>query len=225
MADLESIEELEQAVVADVPQELEGKDLSEVISQYKALNQAFSRQGNDMGELRRLTDELIKPKEPPKEIDFYDDPKAFVEQIISQHVAPLKQTVDSTTHRDVLARLDKEHSGWRDTVDSPEFVAWKNASPIRTELYQRNQGAVDYAAAKDLLENWELSQGNRQETAEAKRQQDLNAVKTETGSSSERPSKKVFRRADVIRLKIEDPQKYKAMSSELMDAYREGRVR
>jgi hypothetical protein len=35
----------------------------------------------------------------------------------------------------------------------------------------------------------------------------------------------VYRRADLIRLKMQDPNRYDALSDEIMQAYQEGRVR
>jgi hypothetical protein len=38
-------------------------------------------------------------------------------------------------------------------------------------------------------------------------------------------SKKVYRRADLIRLRLENPDRYDALSDEIMKAYSEGRVK
>jgi len=46
----------------------------------------------------------------------------------------------------------------------------------------------------------------------------------DTGGSGE-TTRKVYRRADLIRLKMRDPGKYDAMSDEIMAAYSEGRVK
>jgi hypothetical protein len=38
-------------------------------------------------------------------------------------------------------------------------------------------------------------------------------------------SKKVYRRADLIRLRLENPDRYDALQDEIMKAYSEGRVK
>lgn len=49
------------------------------------------------------------------------------------------------------------------------------------------------------------------------------AVPKNTASAAPAP-KSVFRREDLIRMRVEDPDKYKAMNAEIMKAYQEGRV-
>ena len=46
----------------------------------------------------------------------------------------------------------------------------------------------------------------------------------DVGGSGE-SSKRVYRRADLIRLKMTDPSRYEALSDEIMQAYAEGRVK
>ncbi len=48
---------------------------------------------------------------------------------------------------------------------------------------------------------------------------------TVKSGSDEAPSKKVFRRSDIIKLMQTDPDKYDMMQPEIMQAYREGRVK
>ena len=55
-------------------------------------------------------------------------------------------------------------------------------------------------------------------------QQNLKAAATDTGGSGE-SSKRVYRRADLIRLRMTDPARYEALSDEIMTAYAEGRVK
>ena len=49
----------------------------------------------------------------------------------------------------------------------------------------------------------------------------LTTVVDGTGESG----KRVYRRADLIRLKMQDPARYDALSDEIMAAYAEGRVK
>jgi hypothetical protein len=54
--------------------------------------------------------------------------------------------------------------------------------------------------------------------------QALKTVAVDTGGSGE-TSKKVYRRADLIRLRMTDPARYEAMNDEILAAYASGRVR
>jgi hypothetical protein len=61
---------------------------------------------------------------------------------------------------------------------------------------------------------------------EAKRQDALKAGKAESRTSSgSTGTGKTYRRADLIRLKMEDPMKYESMQDEIYAAYAEGRVK
>jgi hypothetical protein len=46
----------------------------------------------------------------------------------------------------------------------------------------------------------------------------------DTGGSGE-ATKKIYRRADLIRLKMTDPDRYESLQPEIMRAYTEGRVK
>ena len=52
----------------------------------------------------------------------------------------------------------------------------------------------------------------------------MKAAQVDVGGSGE-SSKRVYRRADLIRLKMTDPGRYETLSDEIMQAYSEGRVR
>ena len=52
----------------------------------------------------------------------------------------------------------------------------------------------------------------------------LKAASVDTGGTGE-SSKRVYRRADLIRLRMTDPDRYNALESEIMAAYAEGRVK
>ena len=52
----------------------------------------------------------------------------------------------------------------------------------------------------------------------------MKSVQVDSGGTGE-SSKRVYRRADLIRLKMNDPARYDALSDEIMSAYQEGRVK
>jgi len=56
------------------------------------------------------------------------------------------------------------------------------------------------------------------------RRQAMNAASVDSGGSGE-TSKKVYRRADLIQLKLRDPQGYAARQDEIDKAYQDGRIR
>ena len=63
-----------------------------------------------------------------------------------------------------------------------------------------------------------------QTNGEQVRKQSLKAAGVDTGGSGE-TSQKIYRRADLIRLRMTDPRRYEALSDDIMAAYAEGRVK
>ena len=68
-----------------------------------------------------------------------------------------------------------------------------------------------------------------QQTANVEKQarkQQLKAANTgKAQGSAETASKKIYRRADIIKLMKTDPERYQALSGEILQAYAEGRVK
>jgi hypothetical protein len=52
----------------------------------------------------------------------------------------------------------------------------------------------------------------------------MKAATVDVGGAGE-TSRKVYRRADLIKLRMTDPDRYMQMSDEIMQAYSEGRVK
>jgi len=95
-------------------------------------------------------------------------------------------------------------------------------------LFKRADAEFDYDSANELLSTYKelraVKQKQMSTAGEATRKQNLKAVGVDVGGSGE-SSKRVYRRADLIRLKMQDPSRYEALSDEIMQAYQEGRVK
>ena len=61
-------------------------------------------------------------------------------------------------------------------------------------------------------------------TEEEVRNKTLKAAAVQQGGTGE-STKPVYRRADLIRLRMQDPARYESMADEILQAYAEGRVR
>ena len=95
------------------------------------------------------------------------------------------------------------------------------------EMYARAETQFDFDAADELLSTWEERQSVAKsvaETTKVDRQQQLKAASVNTQGATDSVAKKKYRRADIIKLMQTDPDRYDAMSSEIMKAYQEGRV-
>jgi hypothetical protein len=128
----------------------------------------------------------------------------------------------------IQQRLAQDHPDFGDIAKDQDFANWVKSSPVRIELFKRADAEYDYDSANELLSTYKQLRGVKKQQSEASneatRKQNLKAVGVDVGGSGE-SSKKVYRRADLIRLKMQDPNRYDALSDEIMAAYAEGRVR
>jgi hypothetical protein len=220
----------------DLPRQFRGKSIKE-IAEYAALTErSLSKQGQELGEVRRLADELLREQLVRKheavkteDIDFFQDPEGAVNKAIENNprlVAAENHFKELQIERTRKALMEK-HPDVGNVMQDPEFAKWINSSKIRTNLFQHAEN-YDLDAADELLSTYKELRKTRQ-TQEpvdntVERSSNLRSASVDTGGSGE-ITKKVYRRADLINLKIKQPSRYDAMADEIMKAYAEGRVR
>lgn len=236
-----------------IPDKFRGKSLKEVIESYTNLEKAYSRQGQEMGHLRKSADELIKqslefrmakeaPKEEEKEItaeEIWTNPQAAIDRAIKKSLSEssLGKEVESIKERNKALEikssyknfLDK-HPDAGDLTNSEEFLDWASATPVRAALLKRAQ-SLDFSAGDELVSLYKEIKGlsKKQEAkdrADKARKDTLNKAAVETNSTGDAP-KKIFKRRDILRMIRENPEEYYSddFQTELQKAYREGRVK
>jgi hypothetical protein len=234
----QKLESTVESMNADIPDKYRGKELSDIIKMHQEAEKLIGKQAQEVGEVRKLADELIKQNlsgnrqnaEVEPEIDFFEDPKKAVQNTIDKHpdVLAARQASQEFKKMQIQQKLATEHPDFTQIVQDPEFVDWVKSSPIRLGLYAKADGEFDYDSANELLSTYKQLKGVRtkqtSDAGEATRKQNLKAAAVDTGGTGE-TGKRVYRRADLIRLKMTDPQRYEALSDEIMTAYQEGRVK
>jgi hypothetical protein len=222
----------------DLPEKYRGKTPKEIIAMHQEAEKLIGKQGSEVGELRKVVDDFIKTQtskdlktqEPDfSDDDFFTEPKNAVDKAINNHpaVKEAQQAAMQMRKQEVLSKLTTEFPNLAETVQNPAFVEWIKGSRVRTELMVRAESQLDYDSAKELLETWNDKQNTTKkvaETAKIDRNNQLKAADVGTSNSNESVSKKKYRRSDIIKLMQTDPDRYDAMSQEIMAAYREGRV-
>jgi len=222
------------------PAKFADKSEAEIIESYQNLEKELGRKAQEIGELRKLSDAFLQSqinqnnlqKETEAEdFDFFDDPNKAVNQAIENHpkFQEFQQFQKQQAQVSAKAQLEQAHPDFIDIIKDSNFKEWVNGSPIRQQLYQAAD-AYNFDAANELISIWkDKSMINKtqevKEAAEADRKAKLKAGATESRGSGSKAGSKVFRRADLIRLKMQDPQKYEAMQDEIYKAYAEGRVK
>ena len=228
----------EQVAVEEIPEKYQGKDFKEIVRMHQEAEKLIGRQGSEVGELRKIVDNFIRsqatqqqPKEEINEDDFFADPKTAVAKAIENHpkIKQAELAALEMAKSKALQTLQTKHPDFGNVVVDPGFQNWVNASKVRAELFSRADKQYDVDAADELLSTWKERQGSAKQTVSAEKQARSQAIKSATtavtGGSDEAPSKKIYRRADIIKLMQTDPDRYDALQPEIMAAYREGRVK
>ena len=125
--------------------------------------------------------------------------------------------------------LNSKHPDMQDILKDPKFAEWIKDSKIRTQLFVEADQQYNAEAADELFTLWKERRNIAQQTAAVEKQsrkQQLKAANTGNArGSAEGSRKKVYRRADIIKLMRTDPERYQALSEEILKAYAEGRVK
>lgn len=233
-------EEEIQAQEQELPKKFQGKSEYEIAEAYENLEKELGRKGQEIGELRKLTDSYLQSQinqqgqttTPAEEVDFYDNPEQAVRQIIDNHPRfrefaeqNQKQQASMTAQQ-----LEKAHPDFQKVVGDGEFQEWVNGSKIRQRMY-KDADSYDFDSADELLTTWKERQmiSKTQEVNADKKSKRAVAMKTGEGvsraSGESTAGKKIYRRADLIRLKTTDPTRYDNLADEIYQAYAEGRVK
>jgi hypothetical protein len=230
-----------------IPDKYQNKSVEDIVKMHQEAEKLIGKQAQEVGEVRRLADELLKRDlnqkqavEPPQEeVDFsqrlYEDPEAAINEAVSKHpaVTQAQQQAASYKQQQVLQKLKVDFSNFEQVIKDPKFFEWIKASPVRTKLYAEADGNYDYDSAVELLSTWNIMNPSQpqqpsdpQLVTEAKKEtaNNLKAAAVDTGSPAP-TSRKTYRRADLINLRLRDPQRYEAMQDEILSAYAEGRVK
>jgi hypothetical protein len=222
-----------------IPDKYSGKSLEDIVQMHQEAEKLIGRQAQEVGEVRKLADDLIKQQistkqQPPvqeeNEIDFFEDPKKAVRNAVDKHpdVLAAKQAAQEMKQMRTQAELNKKHPDMAEIVKDGEFIEWVKASPVRLNMYAQADANYDLASADELLSTFKQirtvkAQQAQNDGAQALKQS-LKAASVDTGGTGV-SSQKVYRRADLIRLRMTDPRRYEALSEDIMNAYAEGRVK
>lgn len=230
----------------DLPAKYKGKTPAELARMHQEAEKLIGRQAQEVGESRRLLDEVIKqqlnakqdtqPQAKTQEIDWFEDPAKATNQQIENNptIQSIKEQQAAIAQQAAQLRLEKAHPDYNQIASSDDFAEWVKASRIRTELFAKAYN-FDFDAADELLSTYKALKNIKTETIKAadetlkkaeseKRSQSLKAAAVPKGGSGE-SSKPIYKRVDLITLKMRDPVRYEMMADDIMEAYAEGRVR
>jgi len=222
----------------EIPEKYQGKDIKDIVQMHQEAEKLLGRQSSEVGELRKIVDDFVKsqinassPQEEDEDLDFFNEPDKAIAKAIENHptIKAAQETSMAMRQQQILSQLQNTHPDFLTIIQDTGFQDWTNGSKVRQELYQRADKQFDFEAANELLSLWKERKGMVAETAkvqEEDRKRQLKAASTgSTSGSTEAPSRKIYRRADIIKLMKTDPKRYTQLQPEIMAAYAEGRVK
>ena len=235
-----------QAPEDDLPEKYRGKSPTELARMHQEAEKLIGRQAQEVGESRKLLDEVIKqqlntkqdtqPQAKTQEIDWYEDPAKAIKQEIENNptLKNLREQQEEMVKQTSLQKLEKAHPDFMQIAGSDDFAEWIKGSRIRLELFAKANN-YDFDSANELLETYKALKNIKtqqvkgadetlRKVEDEKRTQSLKAAAVPRGGSGE-SSKPIYKRVDLITLKMRDPVRYEMMAEEIMEAYAEGRVK
>lgn len=242
---LDSNQEQEEEAI---PEKYRGKTLEEIVKMHQEAEKLIGRQAQEVGETRKLADELIKqqlearvkPKDTEQpvaqEIDFFDDPAKAVNQAVENNpvLKQIQQQLIAQKQQEALSKIEKAHPDFVSVAQSQEFNEWIQASKVRKQLYEAANN-YDVDSALELLDTYKSLKGIKAQTVNAadegvkqvgqqQRQQAIKAAGVQTGGTGE-STKPTYRYADIMKMMTYDRKQYNDRADEFLEAYREGRIK
>lgn len=222
----------------ELPEKYRSKSLEEIVRMHQDAEKMIGKQAQEVGEVRKLADELLRQNlgskqattEEEPEVDFFENPQKAVQATIDKHpdVLAARQAGQDFKRMQIQQKLAAEHPDFTQIVQDSGFQEWVKSSPVRMGLYAQADGNFDYDSANELLSTYKELRGVKakqsEQASDATRAKSMKAAQVDVGGSGE-STKRVYRRADLIRLKMTDPARYEALNEEILAAYAEGRVK
>ena len=238
-----------ELVKDDIPEKYKGKSLDEIVRMHQEAEKLIGRQAQEVGEVRKLADSLLKQQLEQKhdtqqpvtaqEIDWFEDPAKAVNQAVENNPI-LKQLQEQQAQQAQLVALqtiEKAHPDYLDIAQSEDFAQWVQGSKVRMGIFAKANN-YDVDSAMELLDTYKSLRNVKAQKAEQVKAADETLKKTEAENRSKalktaavqeggtgESSKPIYRRADLIRLRMQDPARYESMADDILQAYAEGRVR
>jgi hypothetical protein len=240
------VKQTQQVEDDQLPVKLRGKSAQEIAAMYVNLESSYGRMANDLGTQRKLTDRLLDLKREndlqqnaPQKVEIkseelLDNPTAALERFSAARESQRDGRLNELEARLAATAFVSAHPDYATYQNDTDFAAWIQASPIRARA-AASAANGDWSTASDLLTEYKSVKGSTKKVDdEGDNAEDAArkaAAKASLESSSQNNQKgktgKVYRRADLMRLRAEKPDVYFSsdFQSEIIRAYADGRVK
>lgn len=172
-------DESQPVVEDDLPEPLRNKSPKEMAAMYLDAQKMIGRHASELGELRRMTDVLVKkelerraapqkPAEEPKKdatdpVDYFADPEKAISSAIERHPLVKKLleenqrlggSVAQSVQERAVARFNQLHPDASTVLADEGFRKWVGGSKIRQQLLVQAHTRYDVDAGNELLSTW-----------------------------------------------------------------------
>lgn len=152
-----------------IPDKYKGKTAEELITMHMNAERLLARQGGEVGQLRRMADQILELKRPetrtteerkPVTVDaLLSDPEAAIRDAVAnsdvvKRAERAEARVDALETSITKERFAQKHTSYSRDLEDPEFRAWVNKQPLRVALAA--EAAKDnFVAATNLWDMWD----------------------------------------------------------------------
>jgi hypothetical protein len=191
-------------------------------------------------DLRRNTPATEEPEIPEVSVaEILDNPTAALEKYYAARRArderELRERLDSMETDLARGRFVAKHPDANEIGNDPAFTEWLTESPLRQRAAQAALNG-DWQTADELLTEYKATRqklASKDKATTPHKDPDVEAARRASLESStdadagKGSGGRVYRRADLIRLKLEKPHVYESddFQREILRAYAEGRVK
>lgn len=200
-------------------------------------------------ELKRDRDlqsqQQVQPKPTPVKVDeLLDRPTETLERFSKDREAALQRQLDQrlAAIEGNMARTAfvQKHADYEQIANDPGFVRWIQGSQYRSRAANAAYNG-DWNAADELLTEYKSIRPSQptqtplqkapaqsqQSNLDAARRASLESSSAATSASSSQPVGKIYKRADLMELRLRDPERYydDGFQAEILRAYNEDRVK
>jgi len=202
-----------------LPERFKGKTAEEIAHSYEELERLSSRQGNDLGVMRKTMDEFIKLQsgitsqpepvdaKPASIDDLYADADAVIRRVVKEETGTRIEQLENQLAKARLDtgmnEFDTKYPGWRKEAESQEFRDWVLQSNYRVRMAQAADQRGDIVAAEDLVVMWRDRKDAKVTQDNVQRDKALrNATLEQSGPESPYIGES-YSRADVVRATVQ----------------------
>lgn len=216
--------EIQDLQGSNLPAKYQGKSLEDVVKMHEEAEKALSRQGQTVGEQRKVIDKFLEFQLQDKATKSEVRPALTADVLFADPDTAIKRSIEDSEVSSKVKKVERELSGLnlqiqqqafesrnpdvKEVVTDPDFQKWVQESPYRMRMAQQ-LGQYDFNAGEELLHFWkdyQEVQGVRSQKDEAvnKRKQALSNAHTEgQGAATEQSSsRKIFNRVEISNLMI-----------------------